>query len=134
MRTKSKQNTMKQNEMFETEYRPTIKYGGKEFASVEAAKVNALMSYGVTETDANALLQDAQKVSDILLWKPDGQAPKKAKGSPEITDQQIADKCKETGIPYATAKQRVRNLGWTLGKATTTPVREHKAKTPATQS
>jgi len=125
---------MKQNELFETEYRPTIKYGGKEFASVEAAKANALMSYGVTETEANALLQDAQKVSDILLWQPDGHTPKKSKGSPEITDQQIAAACESTGVPYKTAKQRVRNLGWTLGKATTTPVRERRVKAtePAT--
>ena len=125
---------MKQNELFQIEHRPVVKYGGKEFETIDAAKMDALMTYpGMTAQTATEIVRDSERAAAILLWKPDGDAPKKAKGSPEITDQQIADKCKETGIPYATAKQRVRNLGWTLGKATTMPVRERRVKAAVTE-
>ena len=126
---------MKQNEMFQIEHRPVVKYGGKEFETIDAAKTDALMTYpGMTAQTATEIVRDSERAAAILLWQPDGEAPKKAKGSPEITDQQIADACASTGVPSNVARIRVRRLGWTLGKATTTPVREHKAKTPATQA
>ena len=112
------------NDLFQVEHRPVIKYGGKEFETVCAAKLDALMTYpGMTPGTAQALVSDADKVSSILLWEPAGQ-PAKPKGSPEVTDEQIASACKDTGIPYKIAKNRIRQQGWTLGKATTTPVRK----------
>ena len=124
---------MKQNELFQIEHKPVVKYGGKEFASVYDAKVDALMTYpDMTETTAKHILMDAQKAAEILMWQPEGQAPKKVNGSPEVTDQQISEACAATGVPYKAARIRVRRLGWTLGKATTEPVRVRKATAPTT--
>ena len=124
---------MKQNTLFEVEHRPVIKFAGKEYPTIAAAKADALMIYpGMTRETADALILDAEKASDILMWQPtfSEDAPK-APLNPDITDNQIAEACASTGVPYKIAKNRVRHLGWSLGKATTTPVRKRATATPA---
>ena len=118
---------MKQNEMFQIEHRPVVKYGGKEFETIDAAKTDALMTYpGMTAQTASEIVRDSERAAAILLWQPEGQAPKKVNGSPEVTDQQISEACAATGVPYKVARIRVRRLGWTLGKSVTVPVRVRK--------
>ena len=105
--------------MFSIEHRPVIKYGGKEFETVESAKVDAMMTYlGMTMQTANEIVLDSDRAAAILLWSPDADAAPGPKG-PTVTDEQIAAACRETGVPYKVAKVRVRRQGWTLGKATT---------------
>jgi len=119
---------MKEKELFAIENRPVITYRGKEFANVQSAKIDALMGWpGMTKETAEALVESADNAAAILLWQPDEKLPKPVGGA-GITDQQIADACRDTGVPYKTAKNRVRHQGWSLGRATTTPVGKRTKK------
>jgi hypothetical protein len=114
-----------QKPLFEILQRPVIKFAGKEYTSIEYAKIDALLTLqfgGMSQQTAEALVADAEKVCAILSWQPGGDA----EPPPAITDEQIAEACKSAncGVPYKVAKVRVRRLKWPLGKAATTPVRK----------